>query len=204
MPFIEKIVDYINTSLKDSSLNDKRFQPGKYVGCTTLLVRKNGDQLETVPATSDENGEYKTVEPNDKFNIIIYHRTISNVYAKVINNAQARSFGDDYALKCTSEMQLAVIADSRKVKMLAEQLEPMIIYGIPQRLPSEMLIDLGLRSCIITPTASVMDKINVFRQEYPNTQYFLKPFHQLFLVRYRVETGFDKNCVEKCLCGAAS
>lgn len=204
MPFIEKIVDAINTSLKESSLNDKRFQPGKYVGCTTLLARINGNQLETLPAICDDNGEYKTVEPNDKFNIIIYHKTISNVYAKVVNNPQVRSYGDDYALKCTSEMQLTVIADSRKVKMLAEQLEPLIIYGIPQHLSKQMMIDLGFRSCVITPISSTLEKINVFRQEYPNTQYFLKPFHQLFSIRYRVETGFDKNCVEKCLCDAAS
>lgn len=201
MPFIEKIVDYINTSLKDSSLNDKRFQPGKYVGCTTLLPRPKGTALEVLPAFCDANGEYTTVEPDDKFNIIIYHRTISNVYTKVTQQQQ-RSFGDDYALKCTTEMQLGVIADSRKVKLLAEQIEPMIIYGMPLLLPKQMMIDLGFRSCIITPIASNMDKINVFRQEYPSTQYFLKPFHQLFTIRYRVETGFDKNCIEKCLCGA--
>lgn len=204
MPFIEKIVDYINTSLKDSSLKDKRFQPGKYVGLTTVLPRMNGTVLEQLPATCDENGEYKTVEPNDKFNIIIYHKTISNIYTKVTQQPGIKSYGDDYALKCTTEMQLAVIADLRKVKMLAEQIEPLVIYGIPQRLTDALMVEFGFRSCLITPTASVMDKINVFRQEYPQTAYFLKPFHQLFLIRYRIETGFDKNCVEKCLCGAAS
>jgi hypothetical protein len=124
MPFIEKIVDYINTSLKDSSLKDKRFQPGKYVGATQSLPGKTGTVLEQLPATCDENGEYELIEPNDKYNIIIYHKVISNVYTKVTQQQQQRSFGDEYALKCTTEMQLTVIADSRKVKMLAEQLEP--------------------------------------------------------------------------------
>lgn len=203
MPFIEKIVDYINTSLKASSLNDKRFQPGKYVGCTTLLPRPKGTGLEVLPASCDANGEYKMVEPDDRYPIIIYHRTISNMYSKVVNTPQVKSFGDEYALKCLTEMNLTVIADSRKVNMLAEQLEPIIIYGIPMHLSRDMMIDLGLRSCVITPVSSLLDKINVFKQEYPSTAYFLKPFHQLFSIRYRVETGFDKNCIERCNCGAA-
>lgn len=197
MPFTDRIVKYINDSLKAGSLNDKRFQNGKYCGVSTLLARKNGNAIEVLPAVVDQNGEYKMIEPNDKFGIIIYHKVVANAYSFV----KQQSFGDDNAVKCTTDMTMVVLADSRAVGLQAEALEPLIIFGLPLRLSDALKGELKLNSCLITPIGSTMDKIMVFKSEYPSTEYFLKPFHQLFSIRYRVEATFDKNCANNCLCG---
>jgi hypothetical protein len=193
MPFIEKIIEQINTSLKGSSLKEKRFQTGKFLGVSTVAARNNGGKLEMLPAVVDLNGEYKLVEPDDRHSVILYHKVISNVYAASVQN----SYGCEYAFKSTTEVAMVVIADGKKMKMSAEQLEPLFIYGIPQRVTQKY----GMINILITPLASNMDKVAVFRQEYPNNEYFLKPYQHLFLIRYRVECTFDKNCIDKCLCG---
>lgn len=198
MPFTDKIVAYINEQLKASSLNDKRFLPVRLLGVATQLARPKGQGVELLPATCDEQGNHKLIEPDDKFPITVYHKTITNAYT----SAKQQSYGDDYVYKCTTEMQLIVLADQRKVKMTAEQLEPAVIYGMPQRLSAALMQDVRFASCLITPLGSDMDKIRVFRQEYPGNEYFLKPYHQLFSIRYRIEATFDKNCVNKCLCGS--
>jgi hypothetical protein len=195
MPFIDKIVSFINQSLKESSLNDKRFQPSKLIGITTVLARPSDNGFEMLPAECDLNGNYSTVEPNDKFNIIIYHKVISNNYIR-----EKKAYGDIYVFRAQTEMQLAVIADSRKVKLSAEQIEPLIVYGLPLRLSDAIMQETGFASSLITPLSSNMDKVMVFRQEYPSTKYFLKPFHHFFSVRYRIETVFDKNCIDRCQC----
>lgn len=197
MPFLDSIVTYINDSLKGSSLNDKRFQPGKFCGVSTILARKKGEGLELLPAVEIE-GTYKLVEPDDRLNIITYHKVVSNTYSMV-----KKSHGDSYYHKCTSEMAMVVFADAKKIRMSAEQLEPLLIYGMPQRLSDVLMKEIKFVSVLITPLASDMDKIRVFRTEYPGSEYFLKPYHHFFLLRYRIEATFDKNCIDACLCGDA-
>jgi hypothetical protein len=199
MPFTEKIVGFINEQLKASSLNDKRFQPGNFLGIATQLARpsKSGQGLELLPATCDDLGVYRLIEPDDKFPIAIYHRSISTAYTRV----KGEGYGDGYLSKDTVEMQIVVLADQRKIKVNQEQLESICRFGIPDRLSSLIQSALALRTCLVTPLSSNMDRVMVFRQEYPGTEFFLKPHHILFSIRYRIETTFDKNCIDRCLCG---
>jgi hypothetical protein len=197
MPFTDKIVEHINQSLKAGSLKDKRFQPGKFYGITTILARhqKVGNGLELLPAM-EKDGQYDAIGVDDRINITLYHKVVANSYTM----QKKGGYGDDYLHKCSAEMLLVILADERKVKLKAEQLEPMVIYGMPNGFP---LTDTGLSSCIISPLGSTMDRLIVFRQEYPGTEFFLKPYHHLFSIRYRIETSFDKNCIDNCLCGPA-
>ena len=195
MPFLDKITTAINEALV-SSLSEKRFALSQYLGIATVLARPKGSGVEFLPAVVDLSGEYKLVEPSDKYGLQVYHRTISNTYSRA-----KKSYGDEYNYSALSEMSMVVIADSRKLKMQATELEPLIIYGLPQRLPASLMSETGFATCLITPLSSNMDKVAVFRQEYPGTDYFLKPFQQLFSIRYRIESSFDKNCVNQCLCG---
>jgi hypothetical protein len=196
MPFQDRIIAYINEHLKSGSLSASSFLTARYFGNTTILARKKGDQLEVMPAV-EQAGEFKLVEPDDRYAMTVYHKIGSNTYGTV-----PKSRGDGYDYKCTTEITLVCCADSRKVKMQSEVLESLFVFGIPQRISGALLLETGLINCLITPLASDIDKLRVFRQEYPQSEYFLKPFHQLFLLRYRIETTFNKACIDACLCGA--
>jgi hypothetical protein len=199
MPFTDKIVGFINDSLKASSLKDKRFQPGRFIGIATPMARtlKSGQGVELLPASCDEQGNYKLIEPQE-VPITVYHKIVSNAYT----SARQANYGDEYVYKNTSEMQMIILADQRKVRLSSEQLEPLLIYGTPQRLSSALMQQLKFASCLVMPTGSTMDRIVVFRQEYQGIEYFLKPYHILFSIRYRIEATFDKNCINQCLCGS--
>lgn len=196
MPFIESIVSYINSSLKERSFNDKRFQPSLFFGCTTVLARKKGEALEVLPAVLNESGEYTMIEPRDHLALSVYHKTISNGYGYV-----KKSHGDQYEYRCTTEMAMVIINNSKRTGVTAEKLEPLFVYGMPQRLSKSAIDQFKFSNCLITPLASDMDVIRVFKGEYPQSIFFLKPFQQLFLLRYRIETTFDKSCIDECLCG---
>lgn len=198
MPFTDSIVAFINDSLKGGSLNGKRFEPGKYDGLATTLARKKPQgPIEFLPAVMDKGGNYSFVEPNDKYPISLYHKVVSNTYSY----DKVKSFGDEYQMKCIADMYMVVFFDTRKTGLLPELMETKVMFGVPQKLSQALQTQLKFRSCLITPYASNMDKISVFKQEYPGTEYFLKPVHQLFLIRYRIESTFDKNCIDVSLCG---
>jgi hypothetical protein len=174
----------------------KGFNPGQYLGLTSLLGRKkdNGN-IEVLPAYLDAEGNYRLVEDFDLNNILIYHRIISTAYGV----RKKGSYGDGYVQSSVSEMIMVVISNMEKTRLRAESLESMVIFGMPDSTSPQTTNDLQLNS-LITPKASVMDKILVFKQEYPNTDFFLKPHHQMFLIRYSIDQSFDKRCIDACLC----
>lgn len=198
MAFNETIVQFINDSLKAGSLNNKIFQPGSYNGLVTLVARKKADgSLQMLPGIADIDGNYKPVEPNDKFRIIIYHRAISNSYLY----QKQDSYGDTFSIKSTNDLQMIIWADTSKIQLTPELLEANIISGFVQKLSEDIRKKLKLRSCLLTPVSSDMDKLRVFRQEYQNTDFFLRPQHIFFSVRYRADLVFDQKCLEDCACG---
>lgn len=195
MPFTETIVKFINDCLKAGSLKDKKFQPGSYNCLASVVARKKDDgSLELLPAIADADGNYQPVQPDDRFNLIIYHKTISNAYSYVKND----SYGDGYLIKSTTENNLIAWIDSRKTFVAKDQFETLIIAGFPQIITKEMKMQLMIQSCIITPISSNMDILSVFRAEYQNCDFFLKPYHGLFAVRYRIEITFNQACLDTC------
>lgn len=196
MPFIENIVGFINDSLKAGSLKDKRFQTGSFLGLTTIVAKKKGETLTIYPGTVTVEGEYKTVEPNDKYPVVVYHKILTNTYVYQKDD----SYGDRNSIKGTTELAMIVWGDSKKLKLSASQLEAIILMGIPQRISEVKRKELGIKSCTFTPVNSDMDQLRVYRGEYQNVDYFLKPQHSFFLIRYRVEMVFDQSCLSACGC----
>jgi hypothetical protein len=94
MPFTDKIVEHINRSLKAGSLKDKRFQPGKIYGVTTILARhqKVGNGLELLPAM-EKDGQYEAIGVDDRVNITLYHKVVANSYTM----QKKGGYGDDYS-----------------------------------------------------------------------------------------------------------
>lgn len=194
MPFTAAIVNYINTTLREgcSLLTD-----GRFLGIASIIARKKTPTtpLEQLPGILNDNKEYTPVEPNDKYKLIVYHKILSNTYSFDKTN----SYGDDYRIKCTTEMAMIVWGDAMKLG-IAEELEAVIVFGMPQRLSRVLQNTLGLATCSITPVNSTLDRLPIFRQEYPQSEFFLKPNHQFFQIRYRIESSFDRACVQD-LCG---
>lgn len=189
MAFTESIAKYLNDSLKASSLN---FNAGLFHTMATIIARKQeSGQLQLLPGIADANGNYKTIEPNDKYPFLVYHKALNSSYGYTKQD----SYGNLYDLKASNDVAMIVWADARKVKLTDEQLETQIIASFPQQLSAATKQALRFKSCLITPLQTDMDKVRVFRQEYPGVNYFLRPEHIFFQLKYRVEIVFTQDCI---------
>lgn len=199
MPFIDEIINQINSSLKAGSLNNEKLQPAKYLGIATTVARikdaKKKSDLEILPAIVSPTGTLSFITPEKSYGIQIYHRLLNKQYSRV-----KASYGDDYDYKMVSELTLVVLTNSKVTGRAKEALEPLVLFGMPQTVTPALLAELQINSCVIYPTASNLDAVSVFRQEYPNSVYFLNDQSSIFSVRYKIEMSFSKACINKCLC----
>lgn len=198
MPFLNEITQFINDTLKAGSLNKEKLQPAKFYGTTSLIAIRKGTVLETMPGIIDASGKATPITPDSKLAIQVYHRLYTNTYAYV-----KKSFGDAYDIKSTSDLAIIVLTNSKITGETKDVLEPVVLFGIPQKLSKALRTDLKLINCLITPVASNLDHIQVFRQEFPQSDYtkILNEQMSIFLIRYKVELQFSQACIDMCLCG---
>lgn len=199
MPFFDQITQFINDTLKAGSLNKKKLQPAKFYGLSTQIFKsvkdKNVNNVEPLPAIVEGNGSITPIAPDDKYSLQVYHKNLGKTYSY-----EKKSYGDGYLIKAASDMQMIVITNSKISGKAKEVLEPVFIFGMPQRLSQELITGLGINSCLITPISSNMDAMQVFKQEYPKSNLFLTHQMSMFLIRYKIELTFSQECIDQCLC----
>jgi hypothetical protein len=199
MPFLNQISGFINDELKAGSLNKEKLQPAKFYGLITIVTRSPKgtaqNQIELLPAIVTADGKATPITPDSKQAIQVYHKLQTNVYSKEKN-----SYGDAYFIRSVSELTMVVLTNSKITGKTKDALEPVVLHGIPQRLSTALMADLKINSCLIIPVSSNMNHIEVFRQEYPQSDYFLNEQMSMFAIRYKIEMSFSQACIEQCLC----
>lgn len=197
MPFINQIISFIDNELRSGSLNKEKLQPALFHGLSTTVARKKpgSTDLEVMPGIVTANGIGSVITPDDKYAIQIYHKLNGNLYS-----LEKKSVGDTHFIRSTSDLSMIVITNSKMTGKAKEAIEPVALFGMPQKLSTALLTDLLINSCLITPVASIMDQNALFRQEYPQSKYFLNENVSLFSIKYKIEMTFSQICVDKCLC----
>lgn len=200
MPFLKDVAAFINNALQTGSLNKAALQPAKYFELSTQLPRtKPGagkkQTIEIVPAIITAAGISTVLVPESKTALQIYHRQLANVYSY-----EKKSHGNGHDVNQVSELTMVVISNSKLTKATKDALEAAIILGFPQHLSEPKRRELKLLKCLITPLGSNMDHVQVFRQEFPQSDYFLTEHVTMFSIKYRVAMTFDQSCADSCLC----
>lgn len=198
MPFLNQIVGFINDELKAGSLNKEKLQPAKFFGLSDVVVRKKlstPNQTEQLPAIVTADGKAIPITPESKLALQIYHKLNSNVYSKA-----TKSYGNESFLNSVSDLSMVVLTNSKLTGKTKDVLEPVVLHSMPQVLSEAFKADLKINKCIITPLSSNMNHVEVFKQEYPNSDYFLNEQMSVFLIRYKIEMTFSQACIEQCLC----
>ncbi len=198
MPFTNTIVEFINDHLKQGMLNRKDFQPAKFFGVASAIQFQTDEPERPLiaPGVTGIDGEIEDATPDDLFSLMVYHKIVGNQYSV----QKKDSYGDEYDIVSTSEMQLFVFAQSDKIRMSAESLEPFFVFGMPGRLSGLLMEELKIKSAAITVLSSDMDKLRNFRSEYQNVKFNLAPEHIFFSIRYQIKKVFDRRCVDACTC----
>lgn len=187
---IESIVHAINETLQRevfagvSKLN--------LFGISSLVHKKVNGKLTTLPAIQ-EGSDFVYPSPDDGSTLIAYHVIGPRTY----ENSPKRGYGDQRYIKDTAEMQMIVYANLRVLAKSAVQVQELIAAAMPQSLRSGSG-DANVSAQVVLRGAE-LDALKVFRQQYPNSDFFLSPEDGFFSLRYRITAEYDQRCLKCCL-----
>lgn len=189
MAFLDSIVKKIDVELK-SKLN--AFPSALYAGLVFQIARIKDKRLEYLPAIVDESGDVKWVTFDDVNDLAIYHRISNSGYEQL----RDQSYGDGYdAFQHNYDLDLIVMANRKRVQVTPDVLEAAVSSNIPLKMDVENADYINIR-----PVSANHNSRSVFGQEFVGLNYFLKPEHILFSIRYRVELRYRKGCISLCQC----
>jgi len=189
MAYLGEIVDTINAALKAKLT---AFPLSGYTGIVYSLPRKKGTGFEYLPAQISISGDAKWITFDDVNELQVYHRIASSTYTPI----RKQSYGDGYdVFQHNYDLDLVVMADRRKVQVEPDVLEAAIASNMPVSTSIQ-----GVSNINILSVSANHNSRSLFSQEFQGTDYFLKPEHIFFSIRYRVELQYQKGCLNLCQC----
>lgn len=189
MGFLDNIVTEINNVVKNHLT---AFPTAEYFGIAYVIPKKEGKDSSYLPAIIDINGEAKWMTFDDVRELSIYHRMVSSTY----NMQKQKTYGDghDYVQQ-NYDMDMVIMSDRKKICIQPDVLE----MAIGSNIPSVVKLETIEPANIISVSANHSAK-SVFGNEFTGIEYYLKPEHILFSIRYRVELRYLKGCISLCHC----
>lgn len=189
MAYLGEIVDTINEALKAKLT---AFPLSRYNGLSYMVTRKKGTSFEYLPAQISNSGDARLITFDDVRELEIYHRVANSTYTVT----GVATYGDGHdAFKHNYDIDLIVMADRRKVQVEPDVLEAAIASNIPSKTTIE-----GVRGITILAISANHNSRSLFNQEFQGADYYLKPEHIFFSIRYRVEIQYQKGCLSLCKC----
>ncbi len=189
MAYLDDIVKQINIGIR-SKLT--AFPTAFFVGVAYTIPKKEGKVYQFLPAIINTDGNAKWVTFDDIKELTIYHKINASTYTQLKN----QSYGDGYdSFQHNYEIDLVVMADRKKVNVSPDVLEVAIASNIISTLNIANVDYIS----IVTMSANHNSK-TLFSQEFQGVDYYLKPEHIFFSIRYRVEIRYQKGCINLCQC----
>lgn len=183
MPFLREIITKVNEHLASKALNDKRFLNTRYEPIAKLVVRDN----QTFPASVTSNNTLKDVTLDNSLPCIIYHRILSNSYAKSKTN--------DRNMACRTEVKMVVYGN--KINLSDYELEAAITMNFPSQIDKGAL---KVDAIQVTLIGSDLDSQKVFNEEYKGIESRISEEDILFSIRYTIDAQFVSGCYSICAC----
>lgn len=198
MPYLENIIESINSNIKEEAFSDKRFAGSKIFGLSEPIIinQSNQNSDRVVPSIISNLGDAEYITPDDKIPVVVYHHINSNIYTTITEE----SFGNGRWQKNNSDVSMIVMASSAKIKLSASQLETLIMANLIDTISKADLVKYQLKKVFIKIVSSNFNSFAIFANEFKGMKYFLKPEHILFEIKYVIESTFDKRCFKKCEC----
>lgn len=190
VPYTASIIAMINESLQAGVLCDARFAGGSFMGIACDAAESDGAGLRCYPVVFDLSGNGQKVNPDDTYPIQLYHRLLGISYS-----ALPSSVGDhSNEVLERIEMRLVVMGWANRLYLSQEDLAALITSGFPDQIAASLYAPLKLQHLNITLQSAVMDRLQVFREEYKGLPYMVKPEQVLFALRYQIESRWKKGC----------
>lgn len=189
MAFLSDIIDGINSSLKDKLT---AFPTAKYFGLVYQLAKKEGTKTIYLPADINLNGQAEYATFDDINELGIYHRVSNSTY----QISRRESYGDtNSGVLQIYDIDLVVMANRKRVEVQPDVLEIVIVSNFMETFKLQ-----GVNQIYITPVSANHNSKSVFSNEFQGLNYYLKPEHILFSIRYRIELRYQRGCISLCHC----
>ena len=196
MPYLKKIVDFINTELSNSLLNTRRFQDKKIIGIAQAMPRKEKNDIQLLPSYVDNNGEGQYVGVDDDYSLIIYHKVNSVTVGKTASGGR---YGDGTGYDAhVAKMSMVVFGRRDRLELTNDELAIYLQANVPDAVDAPLLKALQFKVANININDIVLNDLQVFQEEYQGFTYFLKPEQFLFKLNYSIESAFLKKCFANC------
>ena len=190
MARLGSIIEEINSSV-NLALDKKQIGVASLFGVSELIPDTNGL---TMPVITDLTGDGKYAGYDDVKSVQLYHRIFGSTYRP------AEGVGNQMGIKQATAMLMIVAFKIDKIRLHGDDLEALIVSGIPSSVSAQVKSDLGLRSCGISITGSTHDTPAIFAREYKGHQYTPDTNMKMFEIRYQVECNCGKDCINTICC----
>lgn len=189
MKYLNDIVCELNEELSKLLPTNSKLAP-----IATQMVRTGVKSSKVFPSYVDDHGEARYVGAEDDFDVIIYHRALQLLPGKIIS-----SWGDGKAFEVLQAKMTMVVFGRRNIlKMAGDDMAMRLVTGFPTKASPALINKLNFRSVEFKPTDSNINSLQVFSEEYPDSELFLKPEQFLIRINYTIESVFLKGCFNPC------
>ncbi len=197
MPRLSDLVKYVNDTLVENAMQDKRFDGAGLYGIATQ-----------VPFAGDDGIAYKQVILAEDGEVILddcfYDQTEPLRLFHIINNSSysadpLESFGNGMAFRRTCSMSIVCFADRKRIQMSGEDLEMLLYAGMPTKVPSNELPQ-GIKNCTISPSGSQLNQAVVMYDRFKLNDHSLEPDAVLIEFKYILEYTADRSCIQLFCC----
>jgi len=194
MAKLKDIIDIINTGI-EAELADKRFAGSVF---HAIATQSDDSNATTSPYIIDSFGEATNVLYDDNKPVVLYHKyNGSNTY----RSESISQFGDDNEKVSTAYNITLIVFGSRNLTQLQpDDLETLIVSGMPTALTNAQLNTLNLLGCNIIVSGSDHNSINIFKREFTGQQKKFDPRIYMFALNYTIECSYDKGCINTLCC----
>lgn len=188
-----EIVEQINTDLQEGQFSSKRFQKGRFSAIAELIIKKDDEQNQTMPAIVDNDGSTTKLVIDDIYPFEVYHRHTGSGVSPV-----DEQFGDRVLREETANMIMVIMGDRGRLKMTKEQLTTGIMLGMPLELGQAFLTANSLDYVNIIPGTFNFDRVDAWNGEFNTTEVSLKPNTIFFTMEYDIVTRANVECIDIC------
>lgn len=184
------VIDIINTQIRTNTLCDSRFAGASILGIAYDGTELQGTVVRSFPVVFDLHGEGVKVNPDDTYPLQIYHRILNKSY-----QVKPASVGDRAnVISERTDAKMVVAGWTNRLSMTQEDLEALLASNFPDQIAPALYTPLRLLNLVVTLQSTVLDRAQVYREEYRGLPYQVRPEQILLSIRYQIESTYRKGC----------
>jgi len=193
MAHLSSIITYLNDFLKVGSLADGRFSGSSYSGIATYIP--DGDLVKVITTDQDGQAIINDLMYDQIYPMMVYHRLNSSK----MRLSEKDGFGNQIGMRRVLDMSMMVFIDKSRIHLSGEDMEIVIYSGFPSSIKKADLTP-GFTDCIFTFNGCEHNQVFLFDREFKMKNFNLSPSVVLLEVKYTIECGYQKNCINILCC----